>query len=193
MKSKYFGYTLLPILTLTGTLSSAQITGSISLIDVATANCPTEIAAWITIEPTLWEDLDEIGIDASLDQATTDAFNKYSVAVLASNAHISSIIRLSDPAFQTQSYFNKAKLQYNLSTCMIPTSPERNLIIKYSLLARPTLTAEKTRDAFFKVFDEIECTGLAQVSVEVFHLDPQSDSFSADYLEAMSNLTYDCS
>jgi|GEM_PF-5457950 len=193
MKNNSARWAVLPALILTGTVSFGQDFETISRPDIAAANCPAEWAALITFEPDLWADTNPIGIEPSLDQATTDAVNKYFVSIMASAEHVSTIIGFPEPSKPMQAYFDVAEAKYDLSTCLTLTPAEQDLVVELSLLGRPSRTEEGSRAVLFEAFYQYECSGLAEASAEIFRLDPQSASFQSRYEEIMSTIHDECS
>ena len=193
MKNKFTCWALLSAFILTGTVSFGQDLETISRPDIVAANCPAEWAARITFEPDLWADTNPIGIDPSLDQATTDVVNKYFVVIMALANHFSTIIGFSELGEATQSYFNEAEAKYDFSICLTLTPAERDLVVESALLGRPSRSEETARAALFEAFDRYECSGFAEASAEIFHLDPQSASFQSHYEEIMSTVDEECS
>lgn len=180
-------------LVLTGTVSYAQNVDTISRPDIAAANCPTEWATLVALDPDLWADTHPIEIDPSLDDVTTAAVNKYFLAIMASADHVSTILGFARPDAHTQSYFDEAKAKYNLSTCLIPTQVERDLIVELAKLGRTSATEETIRAQLFEAFNQYECMAFAQASAQVFRLNPQSATFPSDYEEIMSSTLNPCS
>ena len=75
-------------LVLSGTSPRAESVNSISPPEIAATTCPIEWTALTALEPDLWADTNPIGIDPSLDQATTNAFNKYFLWVIEQADHV---------------------------------------------------------------------------------------------------------
>jgi len=192
--NKFFSrWAVLSVFLLAGTASFGQELDTISRPDIAAAHCPAEWAALITFEPDVWADSNPIGIDPSLDQETTDAANKYFVAIMAVADHVGSIIGFSTPGEPTQSYFDEAEAKYDLSICLTLTSAERDLVVELALSGRPSRTEESARAMLFEAFDEYECSGFAEASADIFRLDPQDASFQSRYDEIMSIVGDGCS
>ena len=89
--------------------SNAEEMESISRPSVAAAECPTEWNAITLLDPDLWIDTNPIGIDPSLDQATTNSVNKYFLSIMAITEHFGSLRRLEDPDWHTQNDFDIAR------------------------------------------------------------------------------------
>lgn len=193
MKHKPACLAWLAAFILIGTTSFGEDLETISRPDIAATNCPAEWAVITTLEPDLWADTNPIGIDPSLDQATTDAFNKYFLWIMAQAEHVSAIIGLQDPDTLTQSYLDTAKAKYDLSTCLGMVSAEKDLVVAAYHAHRPSLPKERIRARLFQTFEEYDCMKFAQASDHIFRLDPQSASFQSGYAEIMSTTIKDCS
>ncbi|WP_394182252.1 hypothetical protein [Yoonia maritima] len=193
MKNTSACLALLSAFILTSTASNGEDLETISRPDIAAANCPVEWAALTALETDLWEDTNPIGIDPSLDQGTTNAINKYFLWIMAREAHVASLIGISDPNVDVSSYFDGAKAKYNLSTCLTMTQAERDLVVAAYHAHSPSRPEDRIRARFFDAFDEYECMGLARASAQVFQLNPQSASFQSDYEKIMSTTLQECS
>ena len=182
----------LATLVLTGTVSYAQNMDTISRPDIAATNCPTEWANLVALRPGHWADTNPIEIDPLLDEATTEAVNKYFVAIMALADHVSTILGFAEITAHTQSYFDEAKAKYNLSTCLNPTQVERNLIVETAKLRSTSATEDTIRVKLFEAFDQYECMDFVEVSAQIFRLAPQSATFLLDYEEVISTTLNEC-
>ncbi|MEJ6402500.1 hypothetical protein [Yoonia sp. 2307UL14-13] len=170
----------------------AQDLEQISRPEIAADHCPDEWAAITTLEPDLWADTPTIGIDPAFRPVETDAFNKYFVQIMAFEKHVASVIALEKPANQTGARFDRAKAAFDLSSCLTLTPTERDLVVTAYQAQRPDLTQDRIRTALFNGFDEYTCMGLADVSAQIFTLDPEDAAFAADYAMIMSSALNDC-
>lgn len=175
-----------------GTMSFGQDFEQITRPDIAAANCPDAWAAMTALEPELWADTPTIGIDPVFTKVETDAFNKYFLQIMAFEKHVASVIALEDPGNQTAAYFDRAKAAYHLSVCLNLTGAERDLVVGTYHETRPDLAKDRIRNALFNGLDEYTCMGLADVSAQIFRLDPESADFATDYTQIMSGVLNDC-
>lgn len=192
MYTKSAWFASLALLVLTSNVSYAGNLVTISRPDIAAASCPTEWANLLALRPEHWADTNPIQIDPSLDDATTEAINKYFVAIMASADHVSTILDLTEIEAHPQSYFDEAKAKYDLSTCLTPTQIERDLIVEATKLGRTSATEDTIRAKLFEAFDQYECMAIAQASVQIFRLDPQSVTFQLDHERIISTTLNEC-
>ncbi|MCF6273418.1 MAG: hypothetical protein L3J37_09570 [Rhodobacteraceae bacterium] len=192
METKSAWFASFAMLVLTGTVSYAENLDTISRPDIAATNCPTEWANLVALQPGYWADTNPIEIDPSLDDVTTEAVNKYFLAIMALADHVSNILGFAEIDAHTQSYFDEAKAKYNLSTCLTPTQAERDIIVEAAKLGRTSATEDTIRVKLFEAFDQYECMAFAQVSAQILRLDPQSVTFPLDYEDIISTTLNEC-
>jgi hypothetical protein len=192
MNRRFPYFALFAVFISTSTTCFGQDLEAVSRTDIAAANCPTEWAAIIALEPDLWADTNPIDIDPEFDQATTDAFNKYFLSIMAQADHVASIIGLGGTDTPTQSYFDRAEAKFDLSACLTMIPTERDLVVDTYHAARPSISKDEIRAALFEAFDEYDCSGLKQLSNQIFRLNIQDASFRMDYEEIMSAMLNQC-
>lgn len=187
MTKLQFFFASAAVLIISGGSSLADLRTTVSQIEVAEANCPSEWSDPAQLKPNAWEGLGAFEIDPEISPATSDAFNKSATAVIAMADYMGSFVGLTGPENQNPTFFALARAKYDLVMCLVPTEEERNLIVE---LARSNEIAsdEEIRTAFFKGFDQFQCMRVANASEQIFDLDILSANFSSDF-EAITTST----
>lgn len=182
-----FFFTSAAVLIMSGGSSMADMRATVSQIEVAEANCPSEWSDLAQLKPNAWAELGAFEVDPEIAPVTTEAFNKSATAVIAMADYMGSFVGLTDPENQNPIFLALARAKYELAMCLIPTEAERNLIVE---LARSNNIAsdEEIRAAFFKGFDQFQCMRVADASEQIFDLDILSPDFPSDF-EAITTST----
>ena len=149
---------------------------TVTIDEVVSLHCAAEWAKFEGEKPKVWTTLNPIEIDPTLDAAATDAFNKYTVAVIALADYMGVFVGFSAETNQTLEYSDVARAKFDLTMCLLPTEAERDLIVD---VARSTTGAsdDAIRAKMFEGFDQFECMQFAKASEAIFSV----ESFPFDY------------
>ena len=160
-------------------LLTAEHPNPVTVSEVAARHCNAEWARIDALNSDAWGNIAPFEIDPNIDAMTTDAFNKYAAANIALADYSRFFVGLADEANHSRTYLETAQARYDLAMCLMPTEPERDLVIR---LARTSIEASdmEIRDNLFAAFDQFDCLQMAQASEAIFKLDPSLPSFSAN-------------
>jgi len=163
-----------------GSSAISETSVTIALPEIATNYCPAEWARFETLNPNPWAELGPAEIDPNIDIGTTEAYNKYAVAVIALADYFGSFVGFSDPDNQNESYFTQARSKYDLAICLTPSNADRELIVE---LARTTtqVSDAEIRLSLFKGFDQFDCMQIALASEAIFDEGIQNQFSSFDF------------
>ncbi len=164
----------------TSTAMMAERLKTITHAEVAASHCSAEWARLEPLKPDAWRGLKPNKIDPNIDAATTEAFNRYSTAIIALADYSGSFVGFANATNHNPTYLALAKAKYDLAICLMPTEQERDLILE---LARTTIDASdrEIRAALFKAFDQFDCMQIAKASEVIFGLDLSSQPLTIDF------------
>ncbi|MGH1575686.1 hypothetical protein [Planktotalea sp.] len=167
------------LLAMTGSTWADQFQ-TVTRPEVAAKHCNTEWSRFEALNPNAWSKFPPFEIDPNIEAATTEALNKYEIAVIALADYFGSFLGFADAENQNPAYFSSTRARYDLAMCLFPTKPERNLVLE---LARTKSSAPdaKLRTDLFGLFDRFECMQVAKASEVIFDLDPTRQPFSFDF------------
>ena len=167
------------ILAMSGAIKAEQ-RHTVTQSEIAATHCAAELARFEALKSDAWNELALVEIDPEIDTATTEAFNKFGAAAIALADYFGSFIGFADAENQNPAYFALARTKYDLAMCLIPTEPERDLVVE---LARSTTDApnDEIRAILFKAFDQFDCMQVAEASDAIFRLEPSSQPFSIGF------------
>lgn len=174
-----------------GILPKPAVAQDVALAAVAAQQCPAQWAAVAVQTPNTWDAFDPIEIDPTLDPAFTDAWNRYSVAVLALAQFIGDFAALSADTPEERPDFASAAARLDLAECLIPTEAQRATIVAVTM-DQHNLSAVEASAALFAGFDGFACMGIAPASREIFDLDPTSATYLEDYQSIIERVMTPC-
>ncbi|PID35579.1 MAG: hypothetical protein CR993_09020 [Rhodobacterales bacterium] len=175
-------------LILTSTSASAN---SLRFTDAAAMYCPNEWAKLTSLKPELLENAKPLVTDPSLDPATSEAFTKYGLWSIALAGHVESVIGLQQKQ-ERATLFATAIAFYEWSSCLPLTHAEEARVIEILRGQRPSLSEEQLRSIVFEAHEKYECMQFEQASLKIFQLDPESETFDADFNAILSTSLQEC-
>lgn len=171
--------------------SWAVLPETVSRAKVAARHCSVEWDGFTALEPDAWAHFGPIEIDPEMTNATTDAWNRYTTAVLALQDAFVSILNLPTEQYQNPANFKLTQAKYDLLMCLLPTEAERNLIVVSAQLESDKSEVE-IRSMLFEAIDQFLCMRADMAAEKIFRLDPTDETFSSQFTTIITSTMRQC-